>query len=196
LLTTRSSRSQTVAAVSTGRSSIEYERTLEPNFDALLKEFEEELATPISSEFGNVTLMDFRMCLRQSTHRNGMAVGKSTVKWPNFLTTCFRVFYDVAEKRMMRIKKARLLAIFYVYDTDFDDFLSPHEFKALCKEQFPGMKEEEIAETAKEIDLDVDGYISEREFLIWAIFGAGVDKFQPKTLEDELVDDHEVFGSI
>jgi len=191
-----SHKSQTTASISVDDTGIVYDRTLEPCFDALIEEFAEEFATPVSDEFGNVTLMDFRMCLRQSTHRNGMAVGKCSIKWPQFLTTCYRVFYDQSpEKRQTRIKKARLLGVFYVYDTNYDDFLNPHEFMALCKDQFPTMSEQDIKDTMKQIDLDMDGEISEREFLIWGIFGAGLDKFKP-SVKDEDIADHTVFGSI
>lgn len=39
----------------------------------------------------------------------------------------------------------------------------------MCENEFKEMSKEEIVESAKKIDVDVDGYISEREFLIWGL---------------------------
>ena len=168
-----SNKAQVVPSVVQDSSCINYDRSLEPNFAGLEDAFKTEFTEPVSEEFGAISVEDFRMVLRGQTHKNGLRVGMGTVRWPHFVCTAYRVFYDPDKAaRARRVQKARFLAIFNRYDTDFDEYLNEQEFRNLCRDAFPKLTEDMIAETTKRLDLDMDGFISQREFLIWGFFGA------------------------
>ena len=46
--------------------------------------------------------------------------------------------------------------------------------------EFPEMSPPEVRAVCEQLDIDLDGQISEREFLIWGLVGGVVDKIKSK----------------
>ena len=97
------------------------------------------------------------------------------------------MFYDPdKETRERRLEKGRFMSIFRTYDVDFDRFLSPSEFSDLCSCEFPEMSPSDVRAVGEQLDIDLDGQISEREFLIWGLVGGVVNSIKKKRRDSHM----------
>ncbi|GMH49405.1 hypothetical protein TL16_g00508 [Triparma laevis f. inornata] len=154
-----------------GAMTVVFERSVATNLAALGVFFREDFEGTGGGGGDSVTLKDFRTMLHQN-----ITGEKSVVTYKDFVCVCYDLLFDKdVRRRMGRVRRARHLATFRTYDLDFDGYLSPKEFRAMCKNEF-GMKEEQdIQHIADAIDLDMDGYLSEQEFIVWALVAVGED---------------------
>lgn len=152
-----------------GAMTVQFERSVATNLAALGVFFREEFEGTAGDGSDGVTLKDFRTVLHQN-----ITGEKSVVAYKDFVCVCYDLLFDKdTRKRLAKVRRARHLATFRKYDIDFDGFLSPKEFRTMCKNEFAMKEEQDIRHIADAIDLNMDGYLSEQEFVVWALVAMG-----------------------
>ncbi|GMI09202.1 hypothetical protein TrVE_jg1217 [Triparma verrucosa] len=152
-----------------GAMTVQFERSVATNLAALGVFFREEFEGTAGDGSDGVTLKDFRTVLHQN-----ITSEKSVVAYKDFVCVCYDLLFDKdTRKRLAKVRRARHLSTFRKYDIDFDGFLSPKEFRTMCKNEFAMKEEQDIRHIADAIDLNMDGYLSEQEFVVWALVAMG-----------------------